>query len=545
MQDIALQASADHDLWLSTAEPGYVDDPRSLAAALASYDRGERASSQGLEMSLALLIHPMSQPLPGTEDQDPRFKRLEGWLDQHDSPLYLALAPFNPFRDKADAVGTLLGGSASVIHGLAVRFPATAGITDLTAQTVSTVVLKRMNGKTRWDASRNLRQQVLAAAGDANAEKALGLLAARYRIPNQTVLDDPFSQKVDEFLRSGMADVEELKKLRISGSRTVTLEQTTTRYVRPKASALAKSSGAGGLNALMLWFNLFNLKTAYATVQQDTSPEYIAGFASAILGTAGAVAATLVSARATQKMLMLKLSTTVPGIAFGNGALAIIASNLFTRLVGYPVILIGFTADTLKTIRQNQNGDSEAAIYTFSGGLMVALGSAAILEGALALGGVTLFVAIASTPIAVAIITTGIALLVGGLALHAQASARIHDPIELWAARSIFGNKLNDGEKRQDIRLDFELKLPAYTGINEEANEWFIAYYTPMLLDEEDADSLGVNDLTSRWQDNSSWSPAHWSTIVRNDTSEVSSTVVYRALARLHYRRKHVVRVSK
>ncbi|WP_334011591.1 T6SS effector BTH_I2691 family protein [Burkholderia cepacia] len=528
----ALLACTDHDQWLATAESRHRNEPTSLAAALATYDRDEQSSARGLEMTLALMLHPMSQALPGTDDEDARFQRLSAWLDQHDSPLYLALAPYNPFKQKADAVGVLLGAADGVIEGLAGRFPAAAGITDLTAEAVTTVTLKRLQGKTRWDASRNLRQQVLAAAAEANAEKALGLLSARYGVTNTKSLTDPLSKEVDKFVKSGMADFEEIKRVRVSGSRTVTVEATLIKRVRPNIAALATTAGGGVLNVAMLYFNVIALKSAYASLCSDPAFENAAGFASAILGVTGALVATGASARSAYKIIVLRYTANAPGMAFGNGVMSFITGNLFSRLLGYPTIVSGFLSDSAKMVRQIQNGDSTAGFYTATGGIAVAAGSALILEAGLAIAAPTAVIPVAGWA-AAAIVLFGAGVLAGGVWLHAQAAARIHSPIELWAARGLFGKRLNDGEKRDDIKLDANGKLPPFPGVHEEIKAWYAAYYAPVLLTKKDAEAIGIKGIDSTWHRKLlEWSYPDWGRIATNQVPQTTTTVEFAVLLR-------------
>lgn len=531
LREYALQASNDHDMWMATAEDSHLDDPYSLAAALACYDRDNTISARGLEMSLALLIHPMSQPATGTEERDRRFKRLEQWLDQHDSPLYTALAPFNPFKDKADAVGTLLGGADNVIQGLAGRFPATAGITDLTAQTVMTVVLKRMHGQTRWSASNSLSKHVALAAQEANAEKVLGLLAARYNVTDQFIRDNPFSQEVDRYLKSGMARVEEIKQLRISGSRTVTLEMITTSTMKPKFLSLLSSGAGAGLNSAALWFNIISLKAAYNNLQTSQSPEFTTGFASSIFGLIGATAGALVSARTAQRTILFHLSSSFPGIAFNRNIMGILASRLFTTITGYSTILLGLASDLLKSSRQKRLGDPIAARHTKLAGISTAIGSVMVLQGSLSLSSIATAVSFAGLAAAGVILIGGL-FIAAGFYAYSKANERIHTPLELWTCRSEFGNRNNDGEMHEGLTLRPDAKLPGYPTVLEEISSWNKEYYAPILLTGIEAKSIGLQNVTSGWKESATWISPNWPAITYTEIVTPTPTVEFTVLLR-------------
>jgi hypothetical protein len=285
----------------------------------------------------------------------------------------------------------------------------------------------------------------------------------------------------------------------------------------------------GGANAGMLWFNVISLKTAYNSLQKSSAPEYTLGFAASIFGVIGAAAATLVSVRATQKAVMLRLSSTAPGMGFGNGLVKFLSSNLFARLAGYPAIGFGIFSDGLKAWRQYTNGNKAAGGYTLAGGLTMGIGSAVTLEAGLAIAGPTVFVPFAGWA-AAALVLAGAAIIAGGAYLHAKAHKRLHSPIELWAARSIFGNRINDGEIRSGIVLDHEKKLPIFSSLHAEIKAWHNEHYGTKLLSAEQALSLGVTDVDTQWHHSVHWAQPNWSAIKYKYTATSEATVEFTVL---------------
>ncbi|RCL24803.1 hypothetical protein C6A77_15630 [Pseudomonas sp. AFG_SD02_1510_Pfu_092] len=211
-------------------------------------------------------------------------------------------------------------------------------------------------------------------------------------------------------------------------------------------------------------------------------------------------------------------------MAFGNGVVKFLSSNLYARLAGYPAIIFGLFSDASKGFRQFNNGDSTAGKYTITGGLSMAIGSAVVLEAGLAVAGATSVVPFAGWA-AAALVLVGTTIIAGGLYLHAKAHERLHSPIELWAARSVFGNRINDGEARPGIVLDYEKKLPAFRSLQTEIKAWHSEHYGPKLLSAEQALSLGMTKADTKWHQNNHWSPPNWTAITHNEVATSQPTV--------------------
>ena len=492
------RACGDHDVWLASAEQKNAGNPTGLAAALYSYDRDYLVSARALEQSLALLMHGMGMPLPGRHAHDPRFKRLGRWIDDPKSPLYVALAAYNPFKEKADDVGEVLGGAGALIELLGDTFPDVNGATDLIAQNVTTVVLSRMQGATRWSSSPRLLLQVQRAAREANAGRVLGLLRARYRITDTLVAADDLSEDIRAALDNGMAELERTgSRVEVVGTRTVNVIETQQLTVRPTFKALVNAAVGAGINHGVLYFNVINLMSAYNDISKRQSLYNVTNFAEAIFGTVGALGAAAVSIRSTYVTVIARTTTSMPGVAYGAGVTKLLESKLFGRITGWGGIGFCLATDWQKAYQLNKAGNKSAARATFYGGAAVAIGSVAILEASLAAAAGT-----ATVPVAGWIIAAGILLIAGGLWLFSRAAAAKNRPLELWATRSVFGNRMGDGEERNDVPLDQDGRPLAYPNLLEEIQGWYFSRYAPVLLDDDAAEELGWEGADSSWHDN-------------------------------------------
>ncbi|WP_322006127.1 T6SS effector BTH_I2691 family protein [Paraburkholderia tropica] len=514
-------ACANHDVWLGTAEIANLEKPYSLAAALSSYDRDHKVAAQGLEQTIALCMHNMGNCLLIEDAKDPRFGRLQAWVKDKNSPIYMALMAYNEFKkavekvesqfaQKNDVKGTLLGASAAVINELGAAFEDVSGATDLIAETTSKVLMKRLNGKTRWDKSRTLRQKVEAAAREASMEDIVGLLGVRYRQTDAMPAPEAkFTGEVQELIDTGMARMVELKSsapVRINtGSRTVTLAETKTLTIRPTLAGFSKTGAISALNFGAVYFNWINLASAFKDVTTNWSGENATNFASALFGTFGSLGAAMVSARAAYVVTITTIASRLPGVGYRLAAKTFLSSVAFTRLTGYPAIIAGLATDIQKGSRLGSAGNREAATYTYVGGAAMAIGGGLVLEGGIGLAGGAALIPVVGWGAAI-VILIGAATIAGALWLYALAEAENNRPMEQWVTRSIFGNRMGDESSKNEV----DYRPEAFTSLDEELQGWYQAYYGPLLLNGDAARQLGWDGVDSTWQ-------GHW---FDNNTAE-------------------------
>ncbi|MET3654758.1 T6SS effector BTH_I2691 family protein [Dyella japonica] len=500
-------ACANQDAWLATAEIANLEKPYSLAAAFSSYDREHKVSAQGLEQTIALCIHNMGNCLLGQDGKDPRYKRLENWVDDKGSPIYMGLAAYNPFKlaieqlkQKDDVKGTLLSASATVINELRAKFEDVSGATDLIAETTTTVLMKRLKGQTRWDKSRNLRQRVQAAATEAEMQDVLGLLAARYGVTDHLpAAEAKFTNEVQALIDSGMARaVENKKTVQVAtSSRTVTLTETKTVVVRPTLAGWGKTGTLGALNFAVLYFNYVNLMSTYKDITSHYSNENATNLASAIFGTMGSLGAAMVSVRVVQVGILSTIATRLPGVGYQLAVKSFLSSVAFTRAMGYPAIALGLLTDGMKASRLGRGGNVEAAGYTAGGGLAMAIGGFALTEGLIGFAGGVAWIPVVGWG-AAAVALVGAALIGTALWLYGKADAANNRPMELWVTRSVFGNRMGDDSSRNEA----DYRPRTFVNLSEELQGWYQACFGPVLLNAEAAKQLGWTGVDSTFEHN-------------------------------------------
>ena len=504
-------AVANPDAWLATAEAANLNKPHSLAAAYSSYDRDHKISAQGLEQSIALCMHNMGNCILSQDGKDPRFTRLQAWVDDPSSPIYIALAAYNGFKQaveqtlnqleqKNDVKGTLLGASAAVINQLGAKFEGVNGATDLMAETIGTVMMDRLRGKTRWDKSRNLRKNVLAAANEANMVDVMGLLGARYRVTDALpAAEAKFTKEVQALIDTGMANVvTKTTTVDVKGTRAVTVTETKTLTIRPTLGGMGKVSTVGGLNFGVVYFNYINLASTFKEVTTHYTDENATNFAAALFGMLGSLGGAVVSARAAYVAIIIARGGSLPGGGFGVAMQRVFGSTAFSRLGGYPAIAYGLWTDLKKSARLENAKNEDAAMYTKRAGYAMAAGSIAVLEGTLSFAGASASIPLVGW-VAAVIILVGGAAIVGALWLYAQADAENHRPLERWVTRSIFGNRMGDDSSKYEP----DHRPKAYKGLEEELQGWYEAYYSPVMLNADAAKQLGWDGVDSTWH-------GHW-----------------------------------
>ncbi len=500
------RAINDHYKWLNSAGELYQSNRLSVAAALMTYDQEVKISAYSLEMSIAMMIDGLGNPIPGREDRDPRSGLLSTWLSDTQSPLYKALLAYAPFGKDANSVGGWLGASDSTIQEISKKatfMRATIG-TDIITNNIAVHVLKRIKGCNSWHVDTTMLNHVNDAVADGDIQRVLGILRTRYDITGVPIESNPVSQQLKLLVESNMVELEKtkirLQKGRYNRDLLVISEQNlhatpTDNLVSGKISTSISLAVA---SAGLLLFGMIYLTSAAKTVLDDVHNDRLSygdtiNFLAAVTGAMAGCNALLVSIQNLMKRNALDNGVAFAGDYYKKWLLKKIASAGFGKTIGIAAILFSFMSDFSKYLKNDTEGVNlrlASALTGGAGSLMVAF--PAYFAGYIP-GTVAALLPETVIPVVGWVILAGLALILIGIWLGIEADEENHTPFERWVNHTIFGAFISDENSTEE-------DLKPWPSLNEAVNGYFKVRYLPIMVDSTLARNLEHPDIYSRWE---------------------------------------------
>ncbi|HFF1903941.1 TPA: toxin VasX [Escherichia coli] len=500
-------ATIDHCAWLSSAEETCQNNRLSVASALMLYDRNVKISAYSLEMSIAMMINGVGNPIPGREDKDTRTALLNVWLNDTNSPVYKALLAYSPFGKDANSVGGWLGAADNVIQEISkkdVFMRATAG-TDLLTTNIVAYLLKSKNIKGRPELKGSALAKINAAADGGDIRQLLGILRARYTITNDLFERNPVTSQFKILVESGMVELDKAKITYFSGrgkrDLIVVVEQdlqsarATEKLVSGKLSTSVSVTAA---SAGLLLFGMIYLFSAYVDLKKEITDDKIScgkvlNFIAALSGALAGCNALLVSVENFMKRNSIDKGVVWAGEYYKRWILKKIASAAFGKYLGIAAIGFSLFSDLSKWWVSDTDGKGlrfESAIAGAMGSLMVAFPSVtasflpSAVTGALSAGAI---------PIVGWIVVVGLVLILVGIWLGLEADEDNHTSFERWVNHTIFGAFIRDENSTDEDMKQFQ-------NINEAIVDYFKVRYKPILVDSTLASYLTHPDVYTQWK---------------------------------------------
>lgn len=475
-------AAADHDDWLKSLEASWASNRLSVARELMRYDRDVKISATALEFGIAQMMDGMGLPLAKREENDPRYQRLGRWVNDPQSPLYLALAGYKPFADE-NVHKALLTAADGVIDTAGKQWVQNAA-TAILVRNVSQLTMSRVVALQRVTVDTSMTLRIGDAIVDLGVRRVLGLLRTRYVLTESQFVRSGFTSEVRYLIDNDLLRPDAPTRLNMvthNGRRVRLITSEDIRFSATDRMPLTRIAAhlRGGVNSGLLLLNAVALWGAAKKSMETPDLVNYTTVVSSVVGTLGAISGAICSARDVVVRRNIRTLRAFPGQAFERGLLKMMRGKAFGKALGWGGIIIDAAKDA-QLIARSGNATQQAwrttAMVSGAASAVLIMSAGSIAAGVTSLlGGAAVSAAI---PVVGWVVAVVLVLVAAGISIWAamKADGENDTPIERWANRCIFGAGRKDetGEP-----------VGEYADQTAEMQGYYNARYTPTLLNED------------------------------------------------------------